>query len=151
VVVDVAFAPRGDAVAAAVTERVAVWSTRGGQQRAVFAPVADPSAGLIAVAVSDRARTIATGDSKGNVVVWDAVAGVPLGAPLELGPAFGALALSADGRRLAISGKPGVLLVPLDEGEWERAACRLANRGLDAEERRLAGGSSSAHGLDPCA
>jgi hypothetical protein len=138
------------------TLSVSVWSTRGGERRGAFATLADPSldplhAGLVEVAVADRARTLATGDSSGDVVVWDAVAGVPLGTPLKLGTAIGALALSTDGRRLAIGRKAGVLLVPLDEGDWERAACRLANRGLDPMERRQVGGVARARGLDPCA
>ncbi len=152
--VDVVLAPLGDAVAVAGVRSISVWDTRSGERRVgPLTATTDLEAGIVEVAVSDGAKTLATGDSEGNIVVWDGVAGVSLGAPLDVGKSgTRALALSRDGGRLAIAGGPGVLLTTLDEHDWQRRACGLANRGLTPAERREVGrgGAVSVRELDPC-
>jgi hypothetical protein len=50
------------------------------------------------------------------------------------------MALTLDGRRLAIGGEPGagehaIQIWDLDPGDWVEAACRLAGRNLTRAER----------------
>jgi len=149
---DLTFAPEGDLLAVAESDSVSVYDTAAGEQRiGPLTVTTDPDQGVAEVAIANGARTLAAADSTGGVMTWDGVTGSLLGIRLNVArQAINALALSADGRRLAIAARPGVVLISLDEDEWRRRACEVANRGLTAAERRGLDAVTSERDTDPC-
>jgi hypothetical protein len=83
-----------------------------------------------------RQRDLLVVNSGGDGVrLVDAAAGVQLGEPFELGPAFaGGVAVRPDGGALALPHRDGVLVWDLRVPAVHRAVCRLAGRTLSADE-----------------
>jgi WD40 repeat protein len=70
-----------------------------------------------------------------GVRLVDTAAGVQLGEPFDLGPAFAAdVAVRPDGRALALPHPDGVLVWDLRPSAVHRETCRLAGRTLSADE-----------------
>jgi WD40 repeat protein len=146
---------RGDVVAVGGVDTISIWDTDSGRRRiGPLTAVTDPQEGVVSIAVADGASSLATGDTKGDVKIWDGATASSLGTPLDIARgAIGGLAMSDDGRRLAVAAKPGVVLITLEEDDWRQRACAVANRGLSAGERALVGanGVVSSTQIDPCA
>jgi WD40 repeat protein len=147
-----AMSPNGEDVVIGGLRSVSVMDARDGTLRlGPLTMVTLPHHQVMAVAVAGGARRLAAGDSTGHVRVWDGDSGTVLGIPLAIGHGnIGALALSDDGRRLAIGAPPGVVLISLDDADWLRQVCPRANRGLTTFERRGLDVVKPARDPDPC-
>jgi WD40 repeat protein len=147
-----AVAPAGDYIAAARNGSVSVYDAITGARRIGPLEVTlNPEQGITSVTVANGARTIAAGDSTGRVTLWDGDTGSRLGVPLPIRRGdVSALALSDDGRRLAIAARPGVVLISLDEVDWLPRVCPIANRGLTAFESRGIDAVKPERNPDPC-
>ena len=78
---------------------------------------------------------IATSGGDRSVTLYDVAEGVRLGTPLIIADnASNLIALSADGRRLAIPSSDGVQIWDLEPKHWADAACQVAGRNLTREE-----------------
>ena len=78
---------------------------------------------------------IATSGGDRSVTLYDVAEGVRLGTPLIIADnASNLIALSADGRRLAIPSSDGVQIWDLEPKHWVDAACQVAGRNLTREE-----------------
>jgi WD40 repeat protein len=75
-----------------------------------------------------------------SIALWSVDDGAPIAEPLRADldlslPAWGNLAFSGDGKRLASGSAPDSIFVwDVDPSAWEREACRIANRNLSAAE-----------------
>jgi hypothetical protein len=82
-----------------------------------------------------RRDLLVVNSGEDGVRLVDTAAGIQLGEPLDLGPAFaGGVAVRPDGRALALPHPDGVLIWDLRTSAVHRAACRVAGRRLSAAE-----------------
>jgi WD40 repeat protein len=79
--------------------------------------------------------TIVTQGGDRSVTIFDVATGIRLGTPRTIADdAFEHVALSADGKRLAIDSSEGTQVWDLDVNHWIDAACRVAGRNLTRAE-----------------
>jgi WD40 repeat protein len=79
--------------------------------------------------------TIVTNGGDRSVTLFDVASGVRLGAPITVADdAVNYIALSPDGKRLAVNSSEGVQIWDLEPSHWTDAACRVAGRNLTREE-----------------
>jgi WD40 repeat protein len=79
--------------------------------------------------------TIVTNGGDRSVTLFDVASGVRLGSPLAVADeVLNHIALSPDGKRLAVDSSEGVQIWDLEPSHWTDAACRVAGRNLTREE-----------------
>jgi class 3 adenylate cyclase/WD40 repeat protein len=78
---------------------------------------------------------IVTNGGDRSVTLFDVASGVRLGAPITVADdALNNIALSPDGKRLAVNSSEGVQIWDLEPSHWTDTACRVAGRNLTREE-----------------
>lgn len=117
---------------------VRFWDAATGQQ--IGEPLAGHEAGVWSVMPNpaDGGRSLYTGDNSGAVILWDTVTRKALAPPLRTAMETESMALSPDGRTLAVGSfaSDGIVsLWQLSGAPWEERACAIANRALTDEER----------------
>ncbi|HEX9730902.1 MAG TPA: TIR domain-containing protein [Thermoanaerobaculia bacterium] len=130
---------RGERLALAVDQRVALWQPDAKVERRDFESV---GAIVNAVAFSPDGKRIAAADGRGRVSVWDIESGRPVLSPIQRHrDAATDLAFHPEGRWLVSVGRAGdVVAWDLDPDSWRAASCRVAGRDLAPEEWRAAVG-----------
>jgi WD40 repeat protein len=104
------------------------------------------------VAFSHDGRMVASAGHEGSFILWDASTGQRLGDPVRHGDSVAAVAFGPENRSLvsaSVDGEVGkVMGWNIDVESWLELACRVANRNLSADERRVAFGKGAAR--RPC-
>jgi WD40 repeat protein len=86
-------------------------------------------------ALSRSAELIAVTDYDGRLHLWDIDSRVPMASLKIADDALDALAISPDGRQLAVSSLAGgIYELTLDRDRWRSYACNVVRRDLTAEE-----------------
>lgn len=124
-------------ISGSLDKTVRFWDMASGQQ--IGEPLVGHQAGVWSVMLNpaDGGRSLYTGDNSGAVIWWDAVSHRALAPPLRTGIETESMALSPDGRTLAIGSFAGdgvVGLWKLPELRWTERMCAIANRELTGEE-----------------
>ena len=138
-VTDLAWTSDGSTlVSGSLDKTVRFWDAATG--RPDGEPLAGHEAGVWSVMLNpaDDGRTMVTGDNSGTGIWWDVASRRALAPPLRTAIETESMALSPDGRTLAIGsfGSDGLVsLWRLPTGPWEEEACAIANRELTAAER----------------
>lgn len=86
---------------------------------------------------ADGGRSLLSGDNSGTVILWDVATRQALAPPLHTGIETESMAISPDGRTLAIGSFSGgglVSLWSLAAVPWQQRACAIANRALTVQE-----------------
>jgi len=104
-------------------------------------PLTSHAGKISAVAISPDGRTLASGGTDGNLILWDATTRRALGLPLKTQTTVYALAISPDGTRLA-SGRfvasnseaAGLTVWDVSPEAWQASACQIAGRNFTRAE-----------------
>jgi WD40 repeat protein/tRNA A-37 threonylcarbamoyl transferase component Bud32 len=119
----VALAPDGETIAVGRDAGVEVYDARTGQLRTTL-----PIVGVTALAFSLRDPLLAAGTERGTLVIWDLAAGAPRGSWAALPVGILCVALSRDGKTVAVGGSDvkggGVVNVWDMATRAQRAVCR---------------------------
>ena len=90
---------------------------------------------MIDLATTSDGRFLASIGTDGDLLLWDASTGKPVGQPLEDGARWGWLSFDPDGTTLQAVHQDGtVFSFTVDPDSWIAEACAIANRDLTAEE-----------------
>jgi len=125
-------------VSGSLDETVRFWDVATGQ------PDGEPLTGhqapvwSVAFNPADGGRSLYSGDNSGTVIWWDAATRQALAPPLHTAIETESMAISPDGRTLAIGsfGSDGLVsLWSLPTISWQERACAIANRDLTPQER----------------
>ncbi len=138
---DLAWSADGaELISGSLDKTVRFWDMASGQQ--IGEPLVGHQAGVWSVMPNpaDGGRSLYTGDNSGAVIWWDAATHQALAPPLRTGIETESMALSPDGRTLAVGSfaSDGVVsLWKLPELRWAERVCAIANRELTDEEWSL--------------
>jgi WD40 repeat protein/DNA-binding SARP family transcriptional activator len=133
-----AFSPDGRTlVSGSHDETLRFWDVATGQ------PIGEPLTGhkapvwYVAFDPSDGGKTLVSVDGNGTMLRWDAATRQPFGPPMDTGTETEGVALSPDGKTLAIGAfdtSGTINLWNIDTAEWAERVCVTANRSLTAGE-----------------
>lgn len=91
----------------------------------------------VAIALSEEAALVAVADQDGQLHLWDIESKVPLASLQVTSSPLISLAVSPDGRRLALASSDGdIYELALDKNLWLAKACEIVRRELTASEWR---------------
>jgi len=124
----VAFSPDGKVVATTIGRTMAFWDRQGRRLPTSFE---GESSRLWNLAYSPDGKFIAVAGDDG-MIVWDVVSAKRLGRIAEAKHIFSLSTTTL----VALARSEEVVLYTLDEKSWVRLACKIANRDLDAGERK---------------
>lgn len=139
-------------VSGSLDETVRFWDVATGQ------PAGEPLIGHQAPVWSvnfnpaDGGRSLYSGDNSGTIIWWDAATHQALAPPLRSGIETESMAISPDGRTMAIgsfSNNGLVSLWDLPSASWETRACKMANRDLTPQEIEKYIGNAPYKGICP--
>ncbi len=89
----------------------------------------------LAFARLDSAPLLISGSSDGAIILWDLLAGEPLGPPLFTHTELAAFALAPDAKTMAVAGSDGTIyLWDIQREPWQQRARAIANRKLSEQE-----------------
>lgn len=134
----VAFSPDGKTlVTGSHDETIRFWDVATGQ--AIGEPLRGHKGPIWYVAFdpSDGGKTLVSADGTGAVLRWDVATRLPLGPPLYTDTETEGIALSPDGKTVAIGSfdnSGAINLWKLDTTEWTQRVCDIANRNLTSDE-----------------
>jgi len=121
-----AFTPNGKALAVAGGNgNTTLWNAATGHLEARFR--SDPSGGTYCLVISPDSAEIFTGGSTGVVGIWGVTTRQPMGT-INTGVAVGAMALSPNGRLLAVAGYDGIIRI-YDTASHAQVAALHGNEG----------------------
>jgi WD40 repeat protein len=103
-------------------------------------PLAAQNGPLLSLAFSPDGNVLASGNAQNTVMVWDVQTRRPLGQPFVGHTNWvNTVAFSPDSTTLASgSSDTTIILWDVNLESWEKQACRLANRQMNAEEQNYA-------------
>ena len=124
-------------ISGSLDKTIRFWDVAAGQQ--MGEPLVGHQAGVWRVMPNpaDGGQTLYTGDNSGAVIWWDTATRQALAPPLRTGIETESMALSPDGRTLAVGsfaddGMVGLWKLP--ELRWSERVCAIANRDLSEAE-----------------
>jgi WD domain, G-beta repeat len=121
-----AFTPNGKALAIAGGDgNTTLWNAATGYLEARFA--SDPSGSTYCLVISPDSAEIFTGGSTGVVGIWAVTTRQPVGS-ITTGIAIGAMALSPNGKLLAVAGYDGIIRI-YDTADYAQVATLSGNEG----------------------
>ena len=138
-VTDLTWSPDGASlVSGSLDKTIRFWDAATGRPNGE--PLDGHEAGVWSVMLNpaDGGRTMVTGDNSGTVIWWDVASRQALAPPLRTAIENESMALSPDGRTIAIGSFGSDALVSLwrlPAGPWDEDACAVANRELTDAER----------------
>lgn len=118
-------------------ETLRFWDVATGQ------PIDEPLTGhkapvwYVAFDPSDGGKILVSVDGNGTMLRWDAATRQPLGPPMDTGTETEGVALSPDGKTIAIGAfdtSGTINLWNIDTAEWAERVCNTANRSLTESE-----------------
>ena len=133
-----------DRLVTGMSNKVQVWDLAGKKELRSWAP---PDSYLVALAVKPDGKTVVGALSDGTLFTWDSDSDAPAKLEKEAAPGAVALALSADGSRIALAGRDKTLRVRIlssgNEFKWPGPPVTVSTLALSPDGHHvLAGGAN---------